>query len=261
MIISVINHAQREIADSDLQRVIRAVNRQIEGDFAPHWSLSATLRLEGRTRRSADLEKPRDAHGEAVLYVWDRTDSEDALGYHDLHHRGIPCGFVFTTISKKLDEHWSVTFSHEVLELVGDPELNLLAMGPHPQERGRDVFHWREMCDAVQADTYEVDGVEVSNFVLPLYFTSTEELGARNDFLGRRHPGGPLRSFGVNPGGYVNFYDPLLQDDTTFEADARGAKRQRIKSAARGARRGIRYKRFRVTAESAAVKQAAARRG
>ena len=44
MNISVINHT--EIADADAQRVLRAVNRQIEGDFAPYWSLSAQLRLD-----------------------------------------------------------------------------------------------------------------------------------------------------------------------------------------------------------------------
>ena len=40
------------------------------------------------------------------------------------------------------------------------------------------------MCDAVQAESYTIDEVEVSNFVLPLYFTGGEELGG-NDFLGR----------------------------------------------------------------------------
>ena len=41
------------------------------------------------------------------------------------------------------------------------------------------------MCDAVQAETYEIDEVDVSNFVLPLYFTGGDELGGRNDFLSR----------------------------------------------------------------------------
>jgi len=137
-------------------------------------------------------------------------------------------------LSKKLKEDWTVTLSHEALELVGDPEANLLVQGPHPEHPKRQVFHWFEMCDAVQAETYGVDGIEVSNFVLPLYFTSSAERGGRNDFLGVKHRGKTLQSFGVNPGGYIGFYDPKLRGEdknTTFELDndPRALRRQRIK--------------------------------
>ena len=40
--------------------------------------------------------------GDAVIYLWDKVDVEDALGYHERNHRGIPFGFVFTELSKKL---------------------------------------------------------------------------------------------------------------------------------------------------------------
>lgn len=247
MIISVINHASAKIADAEIQQVLRALNRQIEGDFAPYWSLSATLRLEGRSGKQPSKQSLSDMRGDAVLYLWDQVDVDGALGYHDLNHRGIPFGFVFTELSEKMDEHWSVTLSHEALELIADPEVNLLVMGPHPKELGRDVFHWYEMCDAVQAETYEIDHVAVSNFVLPLYFTGGEEAGGRNDFLGSVHAGKTLRSFGVNPGGYVGFYDPELEDMATVDADAKAARRREIKSRGKQARRGIRYKRFHAT--------------
>ncbi len=201
MIISLINRTK--IADEEVQKVVRAINRQVEGDFAPYWSLGAMLRLEGRSGKAASKESPADMRGDAVLYLVDEPDVDDALGYHDMNHRGIPYGFVFTVISKKLDEHWSVTLSHEALELISDPEVNLLVMGPHPGEPGRDVFHWYEMYDAVQDETYAIDGIEVSNFLLPLYFTGGDEAGGRNDFLGRGYDGKTLRSFSVNPGGYV----------------------------------------------------------
>jgi hypothetical protein len=38
MIISVINHTNGKITDETLQHAIRAINRQIEEDFAPYWS-------------------------------------------------------------------------------------------------------------------------------------------------------------------------------------------------------------------------------
>lgn len=72
------------------------------------------------------------------------------------------------------------------------------------------------MRDAVQAETYTIDGVAVSNFVLPLYFTVEEELGGRNDFLGQSHNGKTLPSFGINPGGYVGFFNPATGNHKTF---------------------------------------------
>jgi hypothetical protein len=243
MIISVINHT-KTISDEEVQRTLRAINRQIREDFEPYWSLGAELRLEGRSQNQKKLNKTdlADMRGSAVLYLWDQVKAKDALGYHERNHRGIPFGVVYTELSKELEENWTVTLSHEALELIGDPEVNLLVMGPHPAEPRRDVFHWYEMCDAVQTETYEIDGIEVSNFVLPLYFTGSDERGGRNDFLGRRHDGKTLRSFGVNPGGYVGFYDPKKRDDVTFEGDDVAARRMKIKAQANGTRRSVRYR-------------------
>jgi hypothetical protein len=98
------------------------------------------------------------------------------------------------------------------------------------------------MCDAVQDETYQIDHVNVSNFVLPLYFTSSEERGGRNDFLGTIANGKTMRSFSVNPGGYIGFFDPAANGHVTWSADddARGKARLAIKSDAlsgRGQRR------------------------
>ena len=114
------------------------------------------------------------------------------------------------------------------------------------------------MCDAVQAENYKIDDVEVSNFVLPLYFTGSEELGGRNDFLGRIHDGKTLRSFNVNPGGYVGFFNPQTGEHETFsrKGDTQAEERMKIKFKAKGARRAIRYRRFEV--KTAAAKKTAA---
>jgi hypothetical protein len=100
------------------------------------------------------------------------------------------------------------------------------------------------MCDAVQDETYPIDGVSVSNFVLPLYFTSSNERGGRNDFLGTATKDGKtLRSFSVNPGGYIGFFDPEEHDHVTFslDDDPKGQQRLAAKRAlktGRGQRRG-----------------------
>lgn len=243
MIISIINHTSGKIDDAEVQQVLRAVNRQVREDFAPYWSLGAQLRLEGRSSTKPSKLDLADMRGDAVIYLWDGSDVDSALGYHDANNRGIPCGFVFTEISKAAGESWTVTLSHEALELIADPEVNLLSMGPHPADPSRTVFHWYEMCDAVQAETYEVDGVEVANFVLPLYFTGGDEVGGRNDFLGRSHNGKTLRSFGVNPGGYIGFFDPELGDHDTYSMrnDKVAARKRKAKAAAFSARRAGRH--------------------
>jgi hypothetical protein len=91
-----------------------------------------------------------------------------------------------------------------------------------------------------------------------LYFTGSEELGGRNDFLGRIHDGKTLRSFGVNPGGYIGFFNPQTGEHETYsrKGDTQAEQRMQIKFKAKGARRAIRYRRFGV--KTGAAKKTAA---
>jgi hypothetical protein len=233
MIIHIVDRSGGAIKAAELKRVMRAVNTQIKRDFVPYWGMPCTLVGANAPPSAKDLPDVQDA---CVLYLQKTVDVEDALGYHDKNAAGIPFGVVFTDLAEQLNEPWSVTFSHEVLELIGDPEANLLAMGPRPKPPAGDVFHWFEMCDAVQAETYKISSVEVSNFVLPFYFTVEKE--GRNDFMGNG-----LQSFKVNPGGYQGYFDPKLGKHQQFSArgDRIAADRMAIKSALGRARRSQRY--------------------
>src|SRR4029079_7574224 len=87
-----------------------------------------------------------------------------------------------------------------------------------------------EMCDAVQDESYKVDGIAVSNFLLPLYFTRDAEKGGRNDFLGRLGDDGqPLTSFGINQGGYIGFFNPKTRKHETVALDGDARARKRLK--------------------------------
>lgn len=231
MIITVVNRS-KTIADEKVLNVVRAINRQIKEDFEPYWSLGATLRLEGAVGGQPDKLKLPEMRGDAILYLSDKTDVADALGYHEANCRGIPYGFVFTDLCKKLNENWTVTLSHEALELIGDAQGNLLVQGPHPSNPNKEVFHWFEMCDAVQSQFYLIDGVEVSNFVLPLYFTIEEQEGGRNDFLGQLTKGKGLCSFGVSKDSYIGYYDPQTGAHETYNApnDKIAAQRAKLKA-------------------------------
>ena len=191
MIIAVKNHSR--LPDRDVHDVIRAINRQIAEDFEPYWDLGGTLRLAGSSKG------PLQADGIIRLY-------EHGRAYH-WGPTGIPEAHVFTTQTEQARLAipwfpWTVALSHEALELIADPQLNTLVQGPHP-ERKRMVFHYREVCDPVQADNYQVDGVTLSNFVLPHYFNSHGESGGYNDFLGAG-----VQAFRWNENGLIGFWDP-----------------------------------------------------
>jgi hypothetical protein len=235
VIIWLVNRASSNLAARALDRAIAAINRQLAEDFAPWWGMPATLRKAPRGKLPPSERKVQDA---CVLYLQKEVDDEGTLGYHDKNEAGIPFAVVSTDVSDELGEEWTVTLSHEVLELIGDPQTNLLAMGPDPRDRRRNVFHWFEMCDAVQAQTYAVGGVRVSNFVLPLYFTPGEQSGP-NDFLDSG-----LRSFETAPGGYVGFYDPRRGRHLTFtpEDDEQARRRFAIKQKLGRVRRACRYR-------------------
>ena len=239
MTISIVNHTQLE--RQNIQDVLRAVNRQLREDFHRYWHKDVRLRLEGWAGENPDEKMPFDMRGDAVLYLWDGEDVENALGYHSLNNRGVPFGFVFTRLSERIGEPWSVTLSHEALEMAMDAEVNLLSAGPHPnpEENGRIVYHWYELCDAVQDDHYDIDGVAVSNFVLPLYFTVDDEHDNHNDFLGTR-----IASFGVNPGGYVGFWDPDTNSHETYQRpdDPRAVERMKAVSRFGAAKRLERHR-------------------
>lgn len=205
MRICIVNNSQH--SDHDVQRAIRAINAQLV-DFAQHWhGLLGLCRLEGSRSREISLKELR---GDGLIYLLNEP-GDGYLGYHDADQYGVPYGVVYTDY---WFEPWTVTLSHEVLELLLDPHVNRLAAGPHPVH-GHTVFHWLESCDAVQSASYDIGGIELSDFVLPAYFTEAEEKGMRMSYLGA-----DIKSFGIAPGGYVGFYDPELGDhDVVFAAE------------------------------------------
>ena len=246
MLISVVNRSTA-LSDAEVQRTVRAINRQFSEDFEPHWQFGARLRLDGAGRAAhtpagrVSLPHLPGRRGDAVIYLQDKATVDDAEGYHDLNNSDVPFGFVFLDVCKAAGDEWTVALSHEAIELVGDPLNNLLVQGPHPHDHRHLVFHLFELCDAVQGETYELDGVKLSNFLLPGWFARTRVAGARNDFLGRPDAGSTLEPFTIAPGGYLSFYDSDLPEGRKWASwtppgDADSERRMAAKSASRQAR-------------------------
>jgi hypothetical protein len=96
----------------------------------------------------------------------DDADAANALGYHALTKNGQPISKVFVKSTIAAGQKVSVTASHELLEMMIDPGAQLWAQNPN----GR--FYAYEMCDAVEAEEYEIDSIAVSDFVHPSFFES-----------------------------------------------------------------------------------------
>jgi hypothetical protein len=215
--ISVVNFSALD--DDEVQPAIRAVNRQIQEDFAPIWGAVWDLRLHGSSFDPNDIDSlvEETMQGEGVLYITDESHLAGAAGYHALNGREMAYGFVFVTDPND----WTVTLSHEALELMIDPTVNVLVPGPDPRAGGggNTVLHAYEVCDAVERTSYLIDGIRVSNFITQQWFFPDDAPGTRNDFLGVG-----VASFDATPGSHLAILDLNTGWDTYFGAAAQGVQ-------------------------------------
>ena len=197
--IAVVNFSN-QLTDQQVQEAIRAVNRQVVEDFIPIWGAGRICKIHEPVFDPADIDTLANdpVFADSIIYVVDEGLIQGALGFHDLNARDIPFGFVFVLNL----QGWTVTLSHEVLELIIDPTVNIFVPGPDPRDANNVVLHTYEVCDAVERTTYEIDQIAVSNFLTPSYFTIGDAAGTRNDFLGVDVP-----SFGVTQGSHIAFFD------------------------------------------------------
>lgn len=91
------------------------------------------------------------------LYL--KIGGPEPRGEHDFY--GQPYALVWTSGASV--EGWSRDFSHEVIEMLEDPSLEV--------RYTHDGSTWqREIADPVEGLGYRLDGVYVSDFVTPLWF-------------------------------------------------------------------------------------------
>jgi hypothetical protein len=167
--ISVINEST-VLADTDVVPVVAALQKQVTNDFRPVWGTDATLNVV-----SKGTQPPT---GSWWLVLLDDSDQANALGYHDLTTEGLPIGKVFAASDLKAGTSWTVTASHELLEMLGDPNINLTVFVQDNNTNG--ILYAYEVCDACEDDSfgYQIDNVLLSDFVYPAWFESFRPEGS-----------------------------------------------------------------------------------
>jgi hypothetical protein len=181
------------VSDRDARRAVAALRTQLRDHFAPAWGKGADLRYVARGA------KPRAEAWQLVL-----LDQRDAnYGFHELTRTGLPLGKVFVREANQTRLGWTCTASHELLELLVNPDTTFGVL-VEDRSLGPRIYSY-EVCDPVQDDRfgYEIDGVPVSDFVYPAWFEPWRGRGTvRFDHAEK------LRSpFQVPSACYAMFYD------------------------------------------------------
>lgn len=177
------------VSNAEVRTMTTAISQQAK-DAAKLWELLAPT-----TKFFADeASVPADYN---KVFIFDDADVAGALGYHDDGPDGKPYGRIFARVSLDNGVSVSSVLSHEVLEMLGDPQANYWA-----DNFNDNKSYALELCDPVENDSYTIlvrgKPVEVSNFVLPAWFDSVPVEGAKFDKLGKL-----TAPFKMTTGGYV----------------------------------------------------------
>ena len=202
----------RDIPTRLLLQAAAAIQKQLTRDFAPYWGLRVTVDA------FEDLESvPSDYHP-VVLFAASHDlvgTLEYAVGEErtadivDDVERGTLTGLHMNSFTRQpfalveANDTWSVTLSHETLEMVSDPFGNRLIAAAHPFDPRRRVRYLLEVCDPCQAIWYPVNGVPVSDFICPRYFDPVFPDRDRYSFTGSIE-----RTLQILEGGYLSWIDP-----------------------------------------------------
>jgi len=210
-----VNGDSKLVTQADLARVAAACQRQMIEHYAPLWGAGAAV----RAATPSDPPRPGERVGKALAAL----SVDGALGYHDELANGDVDFFFSPELDAEDGSDWSVTVSHEILEAQADPDLRLAA------QDSTGTFWALEIADAVEADTYEIDGVKLSNFCTRQWYMPPADGSGPFDYLGLcKSP------FEVRAGGYAQRFDPA---QGWVQVGMQRAARRKMAALGRGARR------------------------
>jgi hypothetical protein len=195
----------KEISLAQLAPVSAAIQKQISRDFGPLWSVEATVDA---------FDKLEDVPvGYWHVLLQDELPN-GAAGLHKRDDNKQPFALVALT------NNWPVFLSHEVLEMLADPQGTLTRAGNSLKAGQGRVEYLIEVCDPCQSSkfAYSVNSILVSDFYTPQYFDPVKSNGVRYSFSGQVR--GPRE---VLDGGYLSWFDPNTSHLFQLQVDGKKA--------------------------------------
>ena len=168
----------------DFTQLIIALQSYVDLCIMPHWGVSASL-----------IQTDNYIKGAWAIVFVDDADVAGALAYHDLTPDGFPLSKVFVKTTLGYGASVSVAASHELVEMLVDPAINIMTTGPSAK-----TMYCYETADPVEDDSlaFLINGIPMSDFVFPAYFESfRRSRSTQFDYQNRI-----TRPFQILPGGY-----------------------------------------------------------
>jgi len=166
----------------DFDALIAAMQVFVDKHVVPVWGTPAKL-----------IKSNGFVKGAWAIVFLDNADQPGALAYHDLTPDGLPQSKVFVKTTIKNHDLVSVSASHELVEMLVDPAINLMTTGPDPK-----VIYAYESADPVEALSFPVNGIPMTDFVDPAYFEAFHKPGSvQFDYLKK-----VKKPFQILSGGY-----------------------------------------------------------
>jgi len=181
-LVAIVNRSE-DATDAQVAAMVPALQKQVERDYLPHWGSSARLIFCG-------MGTPAPS-GSWQVVVCDDSDQGGAWGYLDTTAEGLPLG-------KAYWRDGSLGVSRELLAMLADPLIQTVAF---LQDAQGAILYAREICDPCSEPHcgYLIDGVAMSDFVLPAWFNPFLDDKAQTSFCNQC--AGPFR---LAPGGYIS---------------------------------------------------------
>ncbi len=187
----------RKIDPTLLHNAALALNEQVTQDLPKYWtSISANV-------SSAPSVGSLPANAWPVFLVKSLPPGEG--GFHmDKHNQ--PYAKVIGTPN---DPTWTIDASHEIIEMLVDPNGNRMQTSQAITIHGHSVVdapgtfdYLVEACDPCEANNfaYEIEGIAVSDFITPNFYDSTARPGIRYSFMGNIS-----RPRQLLKGGYISY--------------------------------------------------------
>ncbi len=183
---------------NELSKVATALTMQVQRDLVPIWNVSATV-------EAVEKNVPP---GYWPIFVLPKLPPREG-GFHQTEHHQ-------PYAELEYGDAWSLSASHEPIEMLIDPSASRLVAGPELKVSGptivenpkKRVEYLVEACDPCddQRFAYLIEDVIVSDFFTPHYHDPVPSASTKYSFTGAIS-----RPRQVLPGGYISWFDPAAK--------------------------------------------------